>query len=127
MDYRQITTDKAPVAIGPYSQSVVAGEFVFCSGQIPLHPVTGELVNKGIGEATEQVLENLKGVLEASGSDLKHVVKTTVFLGDMSNFKGMNEVYEKYFSSSRPARACVEVSALPRGAMVEIEAIAILC
>jgi 2-iminobutanoate/2-iminopropanoate deaminase len=126
MEYRHVVTDKAPAAIGPYSQAVVAGNFVFSSGQIPINPVTGEMVNKGTGEATEQVLKNLTDLLEASGSSMSNVIKTTVYLTDMSSFKEMNEVYEKYFSKSKPARSCVEVSGLPRGSMVEIDAIAIL-
>ncbi len=126
MEFRHVSTDKAPAAIGPYSQAVVAGNFVFCSGQLPLDPVTGEMVNKGTGEATEQVLKNLIALLENSGSGPGNVVKTTVYLTDMNNFKEMNDVYERYFSSSKPARVCVEVSRLPRGAIVEIDAVAIL-
>ena len=126
MEYRHVSTDKAPPAIGPYSQAVVAGDFVFSSGQIPVNPVTGELVNKGTGEATDQVLKNLTALLEASGSSLSNVIKITVYLTDMNNFKEMNEVYERHFSSLKPARVCVEVSGLPRGSRVEIDAIAIL-
>lgn len=126
MEYRHVLTDRAPAAIGPYSQAVVAGYFVFCSGQIPINPLTGEMVNKGTGEATEQVLKNLTALLEDSGSSLVNVVKITVYLTDMSKFKEMNDVYEKYFSLSKPARVCVEVSGLPRGAKVEMDAIAIL-
>ncbi len=126
MEFRHVSIDKAPAAIGPYSQAVVAGNFVFCSGQIPLNPVTGEMVNKGIDEATEQVLKNLIALLDASGSSAGNVVKTTVYLTDMNNFKEMNDVYERYFSVSKPARVCVEVSRLPKGAIVEMDAIAIL-
>jgi len=126
MEFRHVSTDKAPAAIGPYSQAVVAGDFVFCSGQIPINPVTGEMVNKGIAEATEQVLKNLTALLEDSGSSIGNIVKITVYLTDMNNFKEMNDVYEKYFASSKPARVCVEVSGLPKGSIVEADAIAIL-
>ncbi|MEQ8188871.1 MAG: RidA family protein [Candidatus Eremiobacterota bacterium] len=126
MEFRHVSTDNAPAAIGPYSQAVVAGNFVFCSGQIPINPVTGEMINKGIAEATEQVLKNLTALLEDSGSSIGNIVKVTVYLTDMNNFKEMNDVYEKYFSSSKPARVCVEVSGLPKGAIVEADAIAIL-
>ena len=122
---KYISTEKAPSAIGPYSQAVLSGNMLFCSGQIPINPATGELINSEIKEATEQVILNLKEVIEEAGMTLKNVVKTTVFLTDMGNFKSMNEVYEKYFSETKPARACVQVSGLPRGVIVEIDAIAI--
>jgi 2-iminobutanoate/2-iminopropanoate deaminase len=120
-----IQTEHAPKAIGPYSQAVKSNGFVFASGQIPIIPETGEFVAGGITEQTEQVIKNLSHVLEAAGSDLNRVVKTTVFLADMEEFAAMNEVYGKYFSDEPPARATVEASGLPRGARVEIEAIAL--
>lgn len=120
-----IETEKAPRAIGPYSQAVVAGGFVFASGQIPLDPQTGEFVAGGVAEQTKQVLINLIAVLEAAGSSLDQVVKTTVFLADMKDFAAMNEVYGRYFSAEPPARATVEAARLPRDARVEIEAVAI--
>lgn len=119
-----VKTEKAPQAIGPYSQAVRAGGFVFASGQIPLDPRTGEFVEGGIAEQTEQVLRNLAAVLEAAGTGLDRVVKTTVFLADMNDFAAMNEVYGRYFSGNAPARATVEAARLPRDARVEIEAIA---
>jgi 2-iminobutanoate/2-iminopropanoate deaminase len=123
---RQIVeTDKAPRAIGPYSQAVIAGGFVFASGQIPLDPQTGEFVAGGVAEQTEQVLRNLSAVLEEAGASLRQVVKTTVFLADMNDFAAMNEVYGRYFNEEPPARATVEASRLPRDARVEIEAIAL--
>jgi 2-iminobutanoate/2-iminopropanoate deaminase len=120
-----IKTERAPAAIGPYSQAVVAGGFVFCSGQIPLDPATGTMVEGGVAEQTEQVLRNLGAVLEAAGTGFERVVKTTVFLADMADFTAMNEVYARYFAADPPARATVEASALPRGARVEIEVIAL--
>ena len=119
-----IKTERAPQAIGPYSQAVRAGTLVFASGQIPLDPQTGEFVEGGVAEQTEQVLRNLSAVLEAAGTSLDRVVKTTVFLADMNDFAAMNEVYERYFSQDAPARATVEAARLPRDARVEIEAIA---
>jgi 2-iminobutanoate/2-iminopropanoate deaminase len=121
-----IQTDNAPGAIGPYSQAIKAGGFVFVSGQIPTDPQTGEFVAGGITEQTEQVLKNLKAVLEASGSSLAQVVKTTVFLADMKEFSGMNEVYATFFSGAPPARATVAAAGLPRDARVEIEAVALV-
>lgn len=121
-----IRTEDAPQAIGPYSQAIRAGGFVFASGQIPLDPKTGELVAGGISEQTEQVLRNLSAVLEAAATSLDRVVKTTVFLADMSEFAAMNEVYGRYFKGDAPARSTIEAAALPRGARVEIEAIALL-
>lgn len=119
-----ITTDKSPAAIGPYSQAVIANGFVFCSGQIPLN-TSGDIMGDSIDIQTGQVLDNLANVLIAAGSDLNKVVKTTVFLSNMSDFSEMNKVYEKKFKDSKPARATVEVSNLPKGVMIEIDCIAI--
>lgn len=119
-----VSTDRAPGAIGPYSQAMAVDGWVFCSGQIPLDPASGELVSGDIGSQTDQVLKNLKAVLEAAGGSLQNVVKTTVFLADMSDFAGMNEVYAKHFGEHRPARAAVAVRTLPKNVDVEIEAIA---
>lgn len=119
-----ISTREAPTAIGPYSQAVVAGGFVFLSGQIPLDPMTGNLVQGSIEAETERVLENLKAVLSASGSSLAEVVKTTVYLVDLADFVKVNAVYGNYFNSNPPARSTVQVTALPKGARVEIDAIA---
>ena len=121
-----IQTEHAPQAIGPYSQAVKANGFVFASGQIPTDPETAQFVAGGIKEQTEQVLKNLSAVLEAAGSDLKHVVKTTVFLLDMGEFTAMNEVYGTFFTEQPPARATVQAARLPRDARVEIEAIALV-
>jgi len=121
-----IQTENAPAAIGPYSQAIKAGGFVFVSGQIPIDPRTGEFVSGGIAEQTERVLQNLGAVLEAAGSGLDQVVKTTVFLADMKEFSGMNEVYTKFFSGPPPARATVAAAGLPRDARVEIEAVALV-
>jgi len=120
-----ISTEKAPGAIGPYSQAIKTGGMVYCSGQIPIDPVTGEFVSNDIVEQTEQVLKNLAAVLEAAGTNLANVVKTTVFLADMSDFAAMNEVYGRYFSENKPARATVQAARLPRDARVEIDCIAI--
>ena len=122
----RIQTENAPAAIGPYSQAIKAGGFVFVSGQIPIDPQTGEFVAGGIAEQTKQVLKNLAAVLEAAGSGLDRVVKTTVFLADMKEFPGMNEVYATFFSAPPPARATVAAAGLPRDARVEIEAVALL-
>ena len=121
-----VATDKAPRAIGPYSQAVRAGQMLFASGQIPIDPATGEFVAGGIAEQTEQVLRNLSAVFEASGASLNQVVKTTVFLADMDDFTAMNEVYGRFFSENPPARATVQAARLPRDAKVEVEAIAVL-
>jgi 2-iminobutanoate/2-iminopropanoate deaminase len=121
----QIATDRAPAAIGPYSQAIAAGPYVFCSGQIPLDPTTGRVVAGGIEAQTRQVLENLRAVLEAAGSRLELVVKTTVFLANMGDFAAMNGVYAAYFDKKPPARSTVQAAALPRGVAVEIEAIAL--
>ena len=120
-----IQTEHAPQAIGPYSQAVKVNGLVFASGQIPTDPATGQFVAGGIKEQTEQVLKNLSAVLEAAGSGLKQVVKTTVFLIDMDEFVAMNEVYGRFFTEQPPARATVQAARLPRDARVEIEAIAI--
>jgi 2-iminobutanoate/2-iminopropanoate deaminase len=120
-----IKTGEAPQAIGPYSQAVVAGGLVFASGQIPLDPSTGEFVAGGIAEQTEQVLRNLSKVLEAAGTSLARVVKTTVFLADMNDFAAMNEVYGRHFSEEPPARSTVQAARLPRDARVEIDVIAL--
>jgi 2-iminobutanoate/2-iminopropanoate deaminase len=123
---RVVKTERAPRAIGPYSQAVVANGFVFCSGQIGFDPATGAMVAGGTAEQTEQVLKNLAAVLEAAGSDLSHVTKTTVFLADMDDFAAMNEVYQRHFKTDFPARSTVQVARLPRGALVEIEAVALV-
>ena len=120
-----IQTEHAPQAIGPYSQAVKVNGLVFASGQIPTDPATGQFVAGGIQEQTEQALKNLRAVLEAAGSDLKQVVKTTVFLIDMEEFAAMNEVYGTFFTEQPPARATVQAARLPRDARVEIEAIAL--
>jgi len=119
-----IHSNAAPRAIGPYSQAIVSGSLVFCSGQVPIDPATGELVPGGIQEQTHRSLMNLKAVLEAAGSSLDHVVKTTVFLQSMNDFAAMNAVYAVYFPNDPPARSTVEVARLPRNALVEIECIA---
>jgi 2-iminobutanoate/2-iminopropanoate deaminase len=119
-----ISTDDAPKAIGPYSQAVVMNGFAFLSGQIPLDPSTNQLIEGDISAQTERVIQNLKGVLEACGSSLEQVVKTTVFLKDMGEFAQMNEVYGRHFSVNPPARATVEAARLPRDVRVEIECIA---
>ena len=123
-DLRRVHTDHAPAAIGPYSQAIVVDEWVFCSGQIPLDPATGELVGETIDEQTDQALRNLAEVLDEAGSSLQHVVKTTVFLADMNDFASMNKVYEEHFGEHRPARAAIQAAALPRFCNVEIECIA---
>lgn len=119
-------SSKAPAAIGPYAQAVRVGPWVFCSGQLGLDPQTGQLVEGGIQAQTRQALRNLQAVLEAAGASLDHVVKVTVYLQDMAEFAQMNQVYGEFFREPYPARAAVEVAALPKGARVEIEAIAYL-
>ena len=119
-----IRTDRAPRAIGPYEQAVKLDGWIFTSGQIPLDPATGRIIEGDITAQTERVLENLKAVLEASGSSLRSVVKTTVYLKDINEFARMNEVYARYFPENRPARSTVEVARLPRDVRVEIDAIA---
>jgi 2-iminobutanoate/2-iminopropanoate deaminase len=125
MKKRVIQTEKAPKAIGPYSQAIQAGNLLFLSGQIPIDPKTGELVKGDIRQQAQQVLENLKGVLESQKLGMGEVVKVTIFLKDMGNFNQVNEVYATYFPSSPPARSTVEVAKLPREADIEIEAIAL--
>jgi 2-iminobutanoate/2-iminopropanoate deaminase len=120
-----VSTPHAPAAIGPYSQAVVSKGFAFLSGQIPLDPATGKIIEGGIGEQTERVLENLKAALESCGSSLAQVVKTTVYLKDMDEFARMNEVYARYFPEKPPARSTVEVARLPRDVRVEIDCIAV--
>ncbi len=119
-----IHTEKAPKAIGPYSQAIKVGNLVFASGQVPIVPATGEFVEGGIQEQTRQALTNAQAILEEAGTSLKKVVKTTVFLSDMANFAAMNEVYAEFFTQPYPARSAVAVKALPKGAMVEVECIA---
>ena len=121
-----VSTDKAPGAIGPYSQAIKAGGVVYCSGQIPIDPATGDFVSENIGEQTVQVLKNLSEVLSAAGSSLNEVVKTTVFLVDMNDFAEMNEVYSRFFSENKPARATVQAARLPLDARVEIDCIALV-
>ena len=120
---RKVHTEKAPAAIGPYSQAVVVGNLVFCSGQIPLDPETGVLVGSGITEQTHRVCQNLKAVLEAAGASLGAAVKTVCFLHDMADFAAFNQVYAQYFTE-KPARSCVAVKDLPKGALVEVEVVA---
>jgi 2-iminobutanoate/2-iminopropanoate deaminase len=120
-----IQTDRAPQAIGPYSQAIKANGFIFASGQIPLDPATMQIVEGGIEDQTERVLNNLKAVLEAAGSSLDRVVKTTVYLADMNEFAAMNEIYARYFGATKPARATVQVARLPRDVKVEIDVVAL--
>ncbi|MCH8938909.1 MAG: RidA family protein [Gemmatimonadetes bacterium] len=122
---KSVATSNAPRAIGPYSQAVITGNLVFCSGQIPLDPETMEIVGDTITEQTNRVFLNLAGLLEAAGSGLQHVVKTTVYLKDMSEFAAMNEEYARHFGDHRPARAAVEVARLPKDVRIEIDAIAL--
>ncbi len=119
-----IQTANAPAAVGPYSQAIDCGDFVFCSGQIPLVPETGLMVEGGIEEQTRQMFANIKAVLEEAGLTFDNVIKTTVFMTDLSQFATFNNIYGAYFPTNPPARSCVEVSALPKGAMVECEVIA---
>lgn len=124
MKRKTIETDSAPSAIGPYSQAVMVNGTLYVSGQIPLDPETGNVVDGGIPRQTTQVLDNLKAVVEAAGGDLSQVVKVTIYITDMTQFATVNEIYGTYFSAPFPARACVEVSALPKGVEVEMDAIA---
>ena len=120
-----ISTEKAPKAIGPYSQAVKANGFVFTSGQLPINPATGAFREGGIAEQTAQVLENVRAVLQAAGTDMQYVVKMTVFLKDINDFKAFNEVYATFFPENPPARSEFQVAALPLNAMIEIEAVAV--
>jgi 2-iminobutanoate/2-iminopropanoate deaminase len=126
MPQKKITTDKAPSAIGPYSQGIATNGFIFTAGQIPLDPVAGKIVEGGIVEQTDRVMQNLEEVLRAAGATWNDVVKTTVYLHDLSHFPTVNEVYGKWLGDARPARSTVQVTALPRGALVEIDAIAVV-
>ena len=124
MTKHTVHTDQAPKAIGPYSQAIIYDGIAYLSGQIPLDPATGQVVEGGIAEQTERVMRNLEAVLAASGSSIKQVLKTTVFLADMAEFPKMNEVYAMYFPENPPARATVQAAGLPRGVRVEIECVA---
>ncbi len=125
MEREKVYSDQAPAAIGPYSQGIRAGDWVFCSGQLGLDPTTGQLAAETVEGQTRRALQNLAAVLAAAGTDLAHVVKTTVFLTDMEHFKAMNAVYAEFFGEAPPARSTVAVKALPLGALVEIEAVAV--
>lgn len=122
---KTIFTDKAPAAIGPYSQAIIVNGMLYASGQIPLDPATGNMVAGGITEQTERVMQNIKAVLEAVGIDFTHVVKTTCFLADMADFAAFNAIYASYFIG-KPARSCVQAAALPKNALVEVEIVAVL-
>ncbi|MCK4857177.1 MAG: RidA family protein [candidate division Zixibacteria bacterium] len=128
MSKKCVSTDKAPRAIGPYSQAIMveSGRLIFCSGQIPINPVTGKLIEGDITAQTEQVIENLKTVVTAAGSSLDEVVKTTVYLKNMDDFQAMNDVYQRYFGKDSPARAAVQVARLPLDVDIEIEAVAVI-
>ncbi|MBR6703090.1 MAG: RidA family protein [Clostridia bacterium] len=125
MELKKVSTEKAPSAIGPYSQAIVCGEMVFTSGQIPINPASGQVEAKDITAQTEQVMQNLGAVLSASGSSFEKAVKTTCFLAEIADFSAFNEVYGKYFTT-KPARSCVAVKDLPKGVLVEVEVIATL-
>lgn len=120
-----ISTEKAPAAIGPYSQAVMVGDMLFSSGQIGIDPCTGELCGSDVESQTEQVFRNLAGVLEAGGMTFSNVVKTTVFIADMADFCKVNEIYASHFTGKKPARSCVAAKQLPKGALVEIECVAV--
>ena len=124
MEKKQIQTSQAPSAIGPYSQAIRIGEFLYTSGQIALNPENMQMMSGKIEEETEWVLKNLEAILKADGMSFAHIIKTTVYLTDLGEFSRMNQVYEKFFGETKPARACVQVAALPKGAKVEIDAIA---
>ena len=124
MTLEKIATDRAPKAIGPYSQAIRSGDLIFCAGQVGLDPATGEAVQGDVKAQTARILDNLAAVLAAAGSDLAHVLKTTVFLTDMGDFAAMNEIYAQKFGDHRPARSTIGIAALPRGLRVEIECIA---
>jgi 2-iminobutanoate/2-iminopropanoate deaminase len=123
---KQVHTEKAPKALGPYSQAIICNNMVYCSGQIPIDPKTNQITATNIRDQTRQVLENLKAVLAEAGTDLNHVCKTTVYLKNMNDFNEMNQVYEEIFGSSRPARAAIEVARLPKDSLVEIECVAVI-
>ena len=122
---RIIQTEQAPAAIGPYSQAIRIGDFLYTSGQIALDPESGIFLSGKIEEETEQTLKNISAILQAGGVNFENVIKTTVYMSDLNDFTRMNQIYEKYFSTNKPARACVQVAALPKGAKLEIDAIAI--
>jgi 2-iminobutanoate/2-iminopropanoate deaminase len=124
MSKQVIATSRAPAAVGPYSQAVRVGEWVFVSGQIPLHPGTGDVAIGGIEEQTRQALDNLRSVLKAAGASLREVVKTTIYLVDLADFTSVNQIYASYFEVDPPARATMQVAALPKGVLVEVDAIA---
>jgi 2-iminobutanoate/2-iminopropanoate deaminase len=124
MTRKSISTTDAPKAVGPYSQAVWAGDLLFCAGQIPLDPATGDLVPGGVKEQTVRVIENIRAVLQSQQLDLRDVVKSTVFMTDLAKFADMNEVYARYFTADFPSRSTVQVAALPKGAQVEIEVVA---
>ncbi len=126
MERQIISTTEAPSAIGPYSQAVQVGGMLFVSGQIPIDPASGELVQGGVEAETRQVLNNLKAILEAAGSSLEKVVKATLFIADMNQFGTINAIYAEYFQTDPPARACVEVARLPKDVQIEIEAVALV-
>jgi 2-iminobutanoate/2-iminopropanoate deaminase len=126
MNKETVATDRAPKAIGPYEQAIKVGEFVYTAGQIPIDPETGNLVEGDIAAQTRQVLENLKAILEAAGSSLDRIVKATVFLKNMTDFAAMNDVYAEYLGKAKPARSTVTVAELPRGALIEIDFVALL-
>jgi 2-iminobutanoate/2-iminopropanoate deaminase len=126
MNRESVQTDNAPKAIGPYEQAIKANGFIYTAGQIPIDPKTGNFVEGGVTAQTRQVLENLKAVLEAGGSALDRVIKATVFLKNMADFAAMNEVYTQYLGSAKPARSTVAVAELPRGALIEIDLVALM-
>lgn len=121
-----VKTDKAPAAVGPYSQAVIAGNLVFCAGQIPLDPATGNVVSGGIEDQTRRVCENIKGVLAGAGTSIDKVVKASVFLKDMNDFAGMNKIYAEYFTKDFPARSTLQVARIPKDCLVEIEVVALV-
>lgn len=125
MSMKSIHTNQAPAAIGPYSQAIEANGMIFASGQIPINPATGQFVEGGIQEQTRQALTNARNILQAAGTDMENVIKTTVYLSDINNFAAMNEVYAQFFTEPFPARSAVAVKDLPKGALVEIEVLAI--
>ncbi len=121
---KEVTTQKAPKAIGPYSQAIKANSFLFLSGQIPIEPNSNEIVGRNIEEQTEQVLQNIKAIVEEAGFEMSDIIKTTIFIKNITDFPKVNKVYERFFTHLFPARATVEVSNLPKGALIEIEAVA---